>query len=74
MMLGTAAIRSIAEMSELLIRRGAKSEMNRANMIASGKATQTATKATSAVPTSTEAIPILSISGCHCVPVKKARP
>ena len=43
-------------------------------MIARGNATHTATRATSAVPTSTEAIPILSISGCHWVPVKKAKP
>ena len=63
MMLGTAAIRSTAETSQALSRRGAYSVMNRAKPRASGKADDEATSATSTVPTRTAAMPILSSSG-----------
>ena len=43
-------------------------------MAASGKATTMATRATSTVPTSTAAMPILLSSGCQRVWVKKCSP
>ena len=48
--------------------------MKSANIKASGKLTTIATSATSTVPTSTAAMPILLSSGFHGVWVKKCSP
>ena len=48
--------------------------MKSAIIRARGKLTAIATSATSTVPTSTAAIPILSSSGCQFVSVKNLRP
>ena len=74
MMLGTAAMRSIAEISHAFSRRGAYSVMNSAKPMARGMPTATATAATSIVPTSTAAMPTLSSSGCQLEVVKKLNP
>ena len=74
MMLGTAAMRSMADTMEDRRRRGAYSVMNRAKPMANGTLTVTATRAISTVPTRTAAMPIWLSSGCHDEVVKKLKP